>query len=433
MATDYLGPVWGPPAFTVGKTVIANIFLGGSMAMDPCDFLVVHPTEDNAGRWSKLKLSPMLKGTPALRGLFPEKSRDGSNSVLLKEHRDGLGAILISGANSPSSLSQVTMRREVQDDLSKWEMNAAGDPESQADSRSRAHEFAKILKASTPLVLPGCRITKSFEAGSQEFPYVPCPHCNEMQVLEWENMHAALYPAKPEEAHFTCIACGCSIEEHHRRQMLDRLEFRAHSPAAKREHRSFWIWSAYSYLQSFERIAREWLRAKGDPEAEKTFLNDTAGQAYKAASEAPPWEKLRDRAAQSEYPRGTIPAGGRYLVQLASGGVNGAGLPTPDATGTSNLAVTGGKVALVDTATALSCGTSPGSCSAVSTVEDLIGYGGAADYEGSGAAPAPSATTALARAGNGCTDTDNNATTERRQPKRCARRSRDPACRGDRL
>ena len=80
---------------------------------------------------------------------------------------------------------------------------------------------------------------------------------------------------------------------------------------------------------------------------------------------------------------GTIPAGGRYLVQLASGGVNGAGLPTPDATGTSNLAVTGGKVALVDTATALSCGTSPGSCSAVSTVEDLIGYGGAADYEGS--------------------------------------------------
>ena len=72
---------------------------------------------------------------------------------------------------------------------------------------------------------------------------------------------------------------------------------------AQREHRSFWIWSAYSYLQSFERIAREWLRAKGDPEAEKTFLNDTAGQAYKAASEAPSWEKLRDRAAQSDYAR----------------------------------------------------------------------------------------------------------------------------------
>jgi uncharacterized protein len=105
---------------------------------------------------------------------------------------------------------------------------------------------------------------------------------------------------------------------------------------------------------------------------------------------------------------GTIPAGGHYLVQLA-GGTNGAALPAADATGTSNLAVTGGKIAIVDGATALSCGASPGSCSAVSTVEDLVGYGAAADYEGSAAAPAMSATTALARAGGGCTDSDDNA------------------------
>jgi uncharacterized protein len=106
---------------------------------------------------------------------------------------------------------------------------------------------------------------------------------------------------------------------------------------------------------------------------------------------------------------GTIPAGGRYLVQLASGGTNGGTLPAPDATGTSNLAVTGGKVAVVDDATALSCGASAGSCSSATSIEDLVGYGSAADYEGSDAAPAPSATTALARAGGGCTDTDDNA------------------------
>ena len=63
---------------------------------------------------------------------------------------------------------------------------------------------------------------------------------------------------------------------------------------------------------------------------------------------------------QSTALGGSIPAGGHYLVQLASGGANGAALPTADATGTSNLAVTGGKVALVDDATALSCGDSAG-------------------------------------------------------------------------
>src|SRR5438132_916652 len=49
-----------------------------------------------------------------------------------------------------------------------------------------------------------------------------------------------------------------------------------------------------------------------------------------------------------------------------------------------------------------------GSCSAASGLEDLVGYGSAADYEGSGAAPAGSATNALARA-DSCTDTDDNA------------------------
>jgi phage terminase large subunit GpA-like protein len=297
----------------VGKTVVGNIFTGGSMSMDPCDLLIVHPTEDNARRWSKMKLVPMLKGTTALADIFPQKPRDGLDSVLYKERKDGSAAILISGANSPSSLSQVTMRRQVQDDLSKWETNAAGDPEIQADNRSRAHEFAKVLKLGTPLVLPGCRITRSYEAGSQEQPYVPCPHCQFEQVLEWETMLACTDAEHPETAHFTCLKCGEKIEEHHRPEMLKRLAWRAHNEPAKREHRSFWIWSAYSVLQSFERIYREWLKAKGDADAEKTFLNDTCGKAYRAASEAPPWEKLRDRAASSHYRIGLVPAGGLLL------------------------------------------------------------------------------------------------------------------------
>ena len=105
---------------------------------------------------------------------------------------------------------------------------------------------------------------------------------------------------------------------------------------------------------------------------------------------------------------GTIAPGRHYLVQLA-GGTVGAALPTPDATGTSNLAVSGGKVAIVREATTLTCGATAGSCSAVATVADLVGYGTAADYEGAAAAPAIDNTTAETRAGDGCVDTDANA------------------------
>jgi predicted extracellular nuclease len=106
---------------------------------------------------------------------------------------------------------------------------------------------------------------------------------------------------------------------------------------------------------------------------------------------------------------GAIQPGRFYLVQLASSGAVGSTLPTPDATGTTNVANSGGKVALVQGTTALACGASAGSCSAVSSIADLVGYGSAADYEGSGAAPALSSTTAALRSGEGCTDTDANS------------------------
>jgi uncharacterized protein len=105
---------------------------------------------------------------------------------------------------------------------------------------------------------------------------------------------------------------------------------------------------------------------------------------------------------------GSIQPGRHYLVQLASTAAVGTVLPGPEATGTANLAASGGKVALVRDATALACGATAGSCAGAALLEDLVGYGTATDYEGGGAAPALTSTTAAVRDGGGCTDTDSN-------------------------
>lgn len=105
---------------------------------------------------------------------------------------------------------------------------------------------------------------------------------------------------------------------------------------------------------------------------------------------------------------GTVAPGRAYLVQLASGGANGVALPAADATGTSNLAATGGKVAVVNGSAPLACGATAGSCAGTAGVADFVGYGTAADFEGVGAAPAPDATSAIFRGVGGCTDTDSN-------------------------
>ncbi|QAY59561.1 ExeM/NucH family extracellular endonuclease [Microbacterium protaetiae] len=101
---------------------------------------------------------------------------------------------------------------------------------------------------------------------------------------------------------------------------------------------------------------------------------------------------------------GSIPSKGHYLVQEAKGAGGTEPLPTPDATGSLAMSGTQGKVALVSTATALTCGAT---CAADAGVVDFVGFGGANDFEGSAAAPGLSNATSDSRA-NGA-DTNDNA------------------------
>jgi predicted extracellular nuclease len=106
-------------------------------------------------------------------------------------------------------------------------------------------------------------------------------------------------------------------------------------------------------------------------------------------------------------------APGRYLlIQEASTAAVGAPLPAADITDATpiNMSGTGGKVALVNTATTLGCngGSTPCTPGALATIVDLIGWDGANFFEGAAAAPTTSNTTAALRNNGGCTDTDNN-------------------------
>jgi predicted extracellular nuclease len=102
---------------------------------------------------------------------------------------------------------------------------------------------------------------------------------------------------------------------------------------------------------------------------------------------------------------GSLAPGVHYLVQEAAGAGGTTPLPTPDATGSTAMSATSGKVALVTTATALACGAD---CDTAPGVRDFVGYGTANDFE-TAAAPGLSNTTADLRAADGATDTDNNA------------------------
>jgi hypothetical protein len=108
-----------------------------------------------------------------------------------------------------------------------------------------------------------------------------------------------------------------------------------------------------------------------------------------------------------------LAAGQYFLVQEAVGSGGTTALPTPDATDATPIAMsaTAGKVALVSSTASLGCNGGSTACSAaqLALILDLVGYGGANFYEGAGAAPTLSNTTAALRLGGGCTDTNNNS------------------------
>jgi len=102
---------------------------------------------------------------------------------------------------------------------------------------------------------------------------------------------------------------------------------------------------------------------------------------------------------------GTLPPGGYLLIGQATGAGNGQMLPDVDIDGSIAMAASAGKVALIRDTVALvgACPTSP-------LIVDVVGYGSANCFLGSGPVASLGNSTAALRGDAGCSNTYDNAT-----------------------
>jgi uncharacterized repeat protein (TIGR01451 family) len=118
-------------------------------------------------------------------------------------------------------------------------------------------------------------------------------------------------------------------------------------------------------------------------------------------------------AGITRLPDVMLAPGQYFLVREASGAI-GAALPQPFYAAGAPIAMgaTGGKVALVRSINPLGCngGSTPCSPDQLASIIDLVGYGDANFFEGSGTALGASNTAAVIRNGAGATDTNDNRT-----------------------
>lgn len=296
----------------LGGTILADVFLLAYLDLAPSGLMCVHPSVDQGRKWVLNKIRDHVRNSPRLRRLLPlDNKSDAKATELHFERYDRRGYVLVTGANSASSLSQHTIRRQVQDDLAKWEMNDAGDPEDQADTRSQAFDDAKILKVSSPMIAGSCRITRSFLHGTQEYYQVPCLKCGTMQKLSPDAFIASIENGYGHAPFFECVSCNRPIEERHRREVVAAGQWVAENPGQAAI--SFSLWAAYGPLTPWSLLASRYIEAKGSAPKEQTVNNDVFGRAHEIQGEAPDFEKLKLRGDAHEIEKGRL-LPGFYLL-----------------------------------------------------------------------------------------------------------------------
>ena len=120
-----------------------------------------------AEKFSKEKLSPMLRDTPVLADRINEKSRNSGNTIMQKIFPGGF--ITIAGANSPTGLRSHTIRILLADEIDAYPASAGkeGDPLLLASKRQTTFWNKKQVDISTPTVKGASRIEVEYENSSR--------------------------------------------------------------------------------------------------------------------------------------------------------------------------------------------------------------------------------------------------------------------------
>lgn len=301
-----------------GSEAILNA-LGYAIDHSPGPAILVQPTEGMAKRFSKQRLEPLVTDTPRLAEKIPAARTRGSANTLLSKEFPG-GQLIITGANSAAALRSMPAQYALLDEIDAYpvDVDEEGSPLELVEVRQRTFARKKRLKVSTPTIKGRSAIEDAWEASDQRRFHVPCPHCGEMQPLEFARLVWSKLGLTPEEAAYECRACGEFIQDHQKTEMLARGEWRPDQPErAGGRVRGYHLNALYAPVGwiSWGDIARKFVRVHKHPEKFRVFVNTVLGETWRQQGEAPDWQRLYDR--RETYTIGTAPKGVLFITAAA--------------------------------------------------------------------------------------------------------------------
>lgn len=272
----------------VGKSEFELNAIGYIIDQAPGSVMYVQPNLDAAKKFSRLRISPMIRDSKTLRDKVHNiRSRSSGNTILQKSFPGGM--LTITGSESPSALASTPARYIIGDERDRWAKSAGteGDPWELLKARQRTYYNAKSIEVSTPTIKGSSPIEASFLQGTQERWCHRCPECGEYTNIIWDTIrfkpivkiinHEKFYEV--ENIGFACPHCGCiTPEDIIRRQPAKWI---AENPEAIKDGiRSFWLNAFSSPWAPWEDIIKAFLKAKDNPEKLQVVFNTQLGELW---------------------------------------------------------------------------------------------------------------------------------------------------------
>lgn len=280
-----------------GKT---ELILNGILyftIQDPAPQLLVREVEKSGRSFSKERIDPMIRETPALQGVFSETQKDKKNTIEFKDFAGGY--LAIGNAHSMASLASRPIRVVWLDEIDGYPTKAGtgGDPVQQAIQRTQNFFNRKVVAISTPTIEGVSRINELYKSGDQRRYNTPCPRCGALQVLEWSQIiYRQGQDIRLDDIHAVCKHCEGRIEEREKAAMSAEGVWVAENPESG--VRSYQISCLLSPWVKWKDLVTHWIRinATRNTLELQTFVNLKLGEVFSEATHRMADEEIYSRA-----------------------------------------------------------------------------------------------------------------------------------------
>lgn len=324
----------------IGWSEICRNAIGYWIDLEPGPCLIVAPDQQSADNFKIERIEPLLRNTPAVARHVTPRAWDET------KYRIRLDTmwLFLTWAGSKSGTKSRPIRYLIAEEPDEFATfsSAGGDPLAKALKRITTYSDkgqARVLVGGTPTTRKGNTWKRWEMCPIRYHQWLPCPHCNNFQQLQWKQVRwpdLADEPSRAKRAerikteslaYYECEHCKGKIADHHKPRMLRRgiwatedqavtLDGRVVGPERLAKRIGIKIPSLYSPWVKFGLLAAEWIEAQGDPDALCVFINERLAEPFEEQRAKVEPSMIAEKAKGAPEPM-NVPSWARLLIATA--------------------------------------------------------------------------------------------------------------------